>query len=129
MDKETLDKILRFRRSVAAVTKKGVKRRPIPFAEDRQSFGRLCGLGTPRLQNHGPMRRLKRSPPFLQRSRYRFHKPSIASASEPCDEKPTVLFQGNQICSGHRAAVRLHSQSIGRSEGTHSPSYAFTSCC
>src|SRR5262249_36002021 len=74
MDKETLDKILRFRRSVAAVTKKGVKRRPIPFAEDRQSLGRLRGIGTPRLQNYCPVCRLKRRTPLLQRSRYWFHK-------------------------------------------------------
>src|SRR5215475_11509602 len=98
MGKKTLDKILGFRRSMAAVTNKGVKRRPIPFAEDRQSLGRLRGLGTPRLQNHRPMRRLKRRTSLLQRSRYRFHKfgddgISLHDATAP--EQP--IYEGREL--------------------------------
>src|SRR5207245_2442742 len=70
MGEEPLDQILRISRWMTAVAEKTVERRPISFAKsgERLSSGFLR-LRLASTQHHGPMRRLKRSTPLLQRSR------------------------------------------------------------
>src|SRR2546430_14177720 len=72
--KKTLDKILRFGRSVTPKSQKGIKRWPIRFTEIGKRFSscfRWIGLSSARDQS--PMRRLKRRSALLQCSGYRFH--------------------------------------------------------
>src|SRR5439155_25607224 len=74
MGKKTLDKILRFGRSVTPKSQKSIKGWPIRFAKIGKRFSccfrwiRLSGA-----QNQSPVRRLKRRSALLQCSRYRFH--------------------------------------------------------
>src|SRR5881398_882032 len=74
MCKKTLDKILRFGRSVTPKSQKSIKGWPIRFTEIGKRFScyfrliRLSGA-----QNQSPVRRLKRRSAFLQCSGYRFH--------------------------------------------------------
>src|SRR6266853_226356 len=74
MGKKTLDKILRFGRSVTPKSQKGIKRWPIRFTEIGKRFSscfRWIGLSS--AQDQSPVRRLKRRSALLQCSRYRFH--------------------------------------------------------
>src|SRR5204862_8013095 len=74
MGKKTLDKILRFGRSVTPKSQKGIKGWPIRFTEIGKRFSccfRWIGLSS--AQDQSPMRRLKRRSSLLQCSRYRFH--------------------------------------------------------
>src|SRR5882724_7438624 len=62
MSKKTLDKILRFGRSMTPASQKGIKGRPIRFAEIGKSVSccfRWIRVSSP--QNESPARRLKRS--------------------------------------------------------------------
>src|SRR6266702_7125020 len=72
--KKTLDKILRFGRSVTPKSQKGIKGWPIRFTEIGKRFSccfRWIGLSS--AQNESPVRRLKRRAALLQCSGYRFH--------------------------------------------------------
>src|SRR5438874_7106528 len=72
--KKTLDKILRFGRSVTPNSQKGVKGWPIGFTEIGKRFSscfRWIGLSS--AQNESPVRRSKRRSALLQCSGYRFH--------------------------------------------------------
>src|SRR6266403_768071 len=74
MGKKTLDKILRFGRSVTPKSQKGIKRWPIRFTEIGKRFScsfRWIGLSS--AQDQSPMRRLKCRSALLQCSGYRFH--------------------------------------------------------
>src|SRR6266849_4891495 len=74
VSKKTLDKILRFGRSVTPKSQKGIKGWPIRFTEIGKRFSccfRWIGLSS--AQDQSPMRRLKRRSALLQCSRYRFH--------------------------------------------------------
>src|SRR6266498_3322904 len=74
MGKKTLDKILRFGRSVPPKSQKCIKGWPIRFTEIGKRFSccfRWIGLSS--AQNQSPVRRLKRRSALLQCSRYRFH--------------------------------------------------------
>jgi hypothetical protein len=71
--KEALHQILGVSGRISAASKKSVKRRPIPFSKSSERFPhRFIGVRLARLQYDGPMRRLERRTPFLQRSRDRF---------------------------------------------------------
>src|SRR5215472_14492982 len=73
--KKALDQILGVSGRISAASKKSVKRRPISFSKTGERFpGRFVRVALARLQYDGPMRRLERRTPFLQRSRYRFRK-------------------------------------------------------
>jgi len=77
MDEERLRQVLRIVRRIAAIAQKSIEWRPISLAEIRQrALGRFRGFRIRGELNHAPMRRSKRSPSFLQRSRNRFHKRS-----------------------------------------------------
>ena len=79
MDKKTLEKILRFGRSVTPKSQKGIKGWPIRFTEIGKRFSccfRWIGLSS--AQDQSPVRRLKRRSSFLQCSGYRFHNLGIA---------------------------------------------------
>ena len=74
MDKKTLEKILRFGRSVTPKSQKRIKRWPVRFTEIGKRFSccfRWIGLSS--AQDQSPVRRLKRSSSLLQCSGYRFH--------------------------------------------------------
>src|SRR5205823_2032062 len=72
--KKTLDKILRFGRSVTPNSQKGVKGWPIGFTEIGKRFSSCFRwIGLSRAQDQSPVRRLKSSSALLQCSGYRFH--------------------------------------------------------
>src|SRR5436190_23450187 len=72
--KKTLDKILRFGRSVTPKSQKGIKRWPIRFTEiGKRFFCCFRRIGLSSAQNESPVRRLKRRSALLQCSGYRFH--------------------------------------------------------
>src|SRR5215472_2233744 len=80
--KEPLHQILGVSGRISAASKKSVKRRPISFSKTGERFPRrFIRIGLARLQYDGPMRRLERRTPFLQRSRYRFRKPILSTNS------------------------------------------------
>src|SRR5436190_1319964 len=67
--KKTLDKILRFRRSVTPKAQKGIKGWPIRFTEIGKRFSRcLRWIGPSSAQDQSPVRRLKRRSALLQGS-------------------------------------------------------------
>src|SRR6266705_1037675 len=90
--KKTLDKILRFGRSVTPKSQKGVKGWPIRFTEIGKRFSscfRRIGLSS--AQNQSPMRRLKRRSALLQCSGYRFHNfvISLSNANAVVNDRST----------------------------------------
>ena len=82
MGKKTLDKILRFGRSMTPASQKGIKGWPIRFTEIGKRFSAcFCWIRLSSAQNQSPVRRLKPSSSFLQCSVYRFHKPGFAAVT------------------------------------------------
>src|SRR5215472_12825337 len=80
--KETLHQILGVSGRISAASKKSVKRRPIPFSKSCERFPhRFIRVALARLQYDGPMRRLERRTPFLQRSRYCFRNRILSTNS------------------------------------------------
>src|SRR6267378_5052785 len=92
MGKKTLDKILRFGRSVTPKSQKGIKGWPIRFTEIGKRFSRCFRwIGLASAQDQSPMRRLKRRSAFLQCSRYRFHNfvISLSNANAVVNDRST----------------------------------------
>src|SRR6266446_5819686 len=92
MGKKTLNKILRFGRSVTPKSQKGIKRWPIRFTEIGKRFScsfRWIGLSS--AQDQSPMRRLKRRSALLQCSGYRFHNfvISLSNANAVVNDRST----------------------------------------
>src|SRR5436309_10877747 len=72
--KKTLDKILRFGRSVTPKSQKRIKGWPIRFAEIGKRFSSCFRwIGPSSAQDQSPVCRLKRRSALLQCSGYRFH--------------------------------------------------------
>jgi hypothetical protein len=80
-EQKTLDKILRFGRSMTPASQKGIKGWPIRFAEVGKRFSGCFRWIRSSARNEGPVRRLKPSSSFLQCSAYRFHKPGFAAVT------------------------------------------------
>src|SRR6266705_4148255 len=106
MGKKTLDKILRFGRSVTPKSQKSIKGWPIRFAEIGKRFSccfrliRLSGA-----QNQSPVRRLKRRSALLQCSRYRFHNfvISLSNANAVLNNRSTREEKlWSSICAGRK---------------------------
>src|SRR6266436_3104505 len=92
MGKKTLDKILRFGRSVTPKSQKGIKGWPIRFTEIGKRFSScLRWIGLSSAQDERPMRRLKRRSALLQCSGYRFHNfvISLSNANAVLNDRST----------------------------------------
>src|SRR6267378_7938102 len=104
--KKTLDKILRFGRSVTPKSQKGIKRWPIRFTEiGKRFFCCFCWIGLSSAQNESPMRRLKRRSALLQCSRYRFHNfvISLSNANAVLNDRFTREEKlWGSICAGRK---------------------------
>src|SRR6266436_2244920 len=90
--KKTLDKILRFGRSVTPESQKGIKGRPIRFTEIGKRFSRCFRwIGLSSAQDQSPVRRLKCSSALLQCSGYRFHNfvISLSNANAVVNDRST----------------------------------------
>src|SRR5438477_12742539 len=95
MGEESLDKILRLGRRVAAASHKGIKRWPIRFAKTRERvFGCRC-IGLLGAGNQSPVRRLKRSSAFLQCSGNWFHE-----LQTPFVTRGTCISNASGVLSG-----------------------------
>ena len=93
MDKKTLDDVLRVSRRVAATANESVKRRPICFTKNSECFPRsFIRLGLACLQYDRPVRRLKRSTPLLQGSRYGFRNQGLPQGRPSMRHKITWQF-------------------------------------
>src|SRR6266446_5107878 len=106
MGKKTLDKILRFGRSVTPKSQKAIKGWPIRFTEIGKRFSccfRWIGLSS--AQNQSPMRRLKRRSALLQCSGYRFHNfvISLSNANAVLNDRFTREEKlWGSICAGRK---------------------------
>jgi hypothetical protein len=93
MDKKTLDDVLRVSRRVAATSNESVKRRPVCFTKSSECFPRsFIRLGLACLQYDRPVRRLKRSTPLLQGSRYGFRNQGLPQGRPSMRHKITWQF-------------------------------------
>src|SRR5438034_2241793 len=117
MGKKTLDKILRFGRSVTPKSQKGIKGWPIRFTEIGKRFSscfRWIGLSS--AQDQSPMRRLKRRSALLQCSRYRFHNfvISLSNANAVVNDGSTREENcGARFARGANAATIREFRRIG----------------
>src|SRR5947208_12318702 len=106
MGKKTLDKILRFGRSVTPKSQKSIKGWPIRFTEIGKRFSRCFRwIGLSSAQHQSPVRRLKRRSALLQCSRYRFHNfvISLSNANAVVNERSTREEKlWSSICTGRK---------------------------
>src|SRR6266700_3855633 len=95
MGEETLDKILRFGRGVAAASQKGIKGWPIRLAEIGERFYCRRCIGLRCAGNQSPMRRLKRSSALLQCYWIWFHELHTPFfALSPCISNASGVLSG-----------------------------------
>ena len=136
MNKKILDDVLSVNRRIATSSNESIKGRPVPFNKAGQRFPRrFIRIGLARLQDNGPMRRLKRRSAFLQRTRNRFRRSLTLTDGGPvCQRKmqtltakldgPTVLGRRWQSgCCEHLCQLdKGRPFRVPRSASTH-PSY------
>src|SRR5439155_8220083 len=103
---KTLDKNLRFERSVTPKSQKSIKGWPIRFTEIGKRFSRCFRwIGLSSAQHQSPVRRLKRRSALLQCSRYRFHNfvISLSNANAVVNDRSTREEKlWSSICAGRK---------------------------